>query len=198
MLHTIEWDWSGNLWLEPVCSNRRDILRIQSGTDRYWENSTNKFYHKNGLKIIDRVYDCVHVNVCVRYDSPMTGNSKPWVIYANVVWVLMRKHTLSQIVFNYLGYQCETLVDEPLHLSPLIYEHGCWGGIVIFQHNWKIHDDQENQYKGQYRQKKPLLTMKILSGSRISSMDAATTWRVRCLTAKVVGKWACLLRIYRK
>ena len=39
----------------------------------------------------------------------------------------------------------------------------------------KIHDDQENQYKGQYRQKKPLLTMKILSGSRISSMDAATT-----------------------
>ena len=50
------------------CSNRRGILRIQSGTDGYSENSPRNIDHENSPKNIDHVYDRVHVNGCVRYD----------------------------------------------------------------------------------------------------------------------------------
>ena len=83
-----------NVWDTIPCSNGiniQDILRIQSGTDRDWENSLNNIYCEDILNKIDRVDDCVCVNGCVRYDSPMTSNTKPLVRYANVVWGMMRK-----------------------------------------------------------------------------------------------------------
>ena len=59
------------------CSKSQGILSTQSGTDRDWENSLKKIYHENSPKNIDHVDDCVHVNGCVRYDSPMIRNPKP-------------------------------------------------------------------------------------------------------------------------
>ena len=60
-------------------------LRIQSGTDGDWENILKNIYCENSRNKIDRVDDCVCLNGCVRYDSPMTSNNKPLVRYANVV-----------------------------------------------------------------------------------------------------------------
>ena len=79
------------------CSNRQGILRIKSETDEDWVSSLKKIYHDNSPKNIDHVYDIVHVNGCVMYDSPMIVNLKPWVSYANVVRGVMRKQKLSHV-----------------------------------------------------------------------------------------------------
>ena len=59
------------------CSNRQGILRIELGTYGDWDNSPKKMYHENSPKNIYHFYDRVHVNGCVRYDSPITSNPKP-------------------------------------------------------------------------------------------------------------------------
>ena len=83
------------MWDMSQCSNgsnSQGILRIHSGTDRVWENIPEKFYYDNSPKTIDCVDDHVRMNVSVRYDSPMTGNPKYRVSYANVVRGVMRKN----------------------------------------------------------------------------------------------------------
>ena len=77
-----------NVWYMSPCSNKSNIqgiLRVQLGTDEDWENIPKNIHCDNSLQNIDRVYDCVHVNGCVRYDSSMTGNTKPRLIYDNIV-----------------------------------------------------------------------------------------------------------------
>ena len=77
-----------NGWDTILCSNcinKQGILRIQSGTDRYWDNSLKNIYCENSLNKTDCLYYRVCVNGCVRYDSPMTSNTKLLVRYANVV-----------------------------------------------------------------------------------------------------------------
>ena len=72
-----------NVWDTIPCSNcinRQGILRIYTGTDEYWDNNLKNIYCENSLNKIDRV----DVNSCVRYDSSMTSNPKPLVIYTNV------------------------------------------------------------------------------------------------------------------
>ena len=61
------------------------ILRIQSGADGVWENTLKNIYHDNIPKNVDHVYYCVCFNVRVSSDSPMTGNTKHRVRYANLV-----------------------------------------------------------------------------------------------------------------
>ena len=58
------------------CSNMQGILRIESRTFGDWDNSPKKIYHDNSPKNIDHVCDLIHVNGCVRYDSPITRNPK--------------------------------------------------------------------------------------------------------------------------
>ena len=77
-----------NVWDKIPCSNginRKGILRIQSMTDWDWDNSIKNIYCENSLNKTDRVDDCVCVNGCERYDSPMTSNPKHLVRYSNVV-----------------------------------------------------------------------------------------------------------------
>ena len=81
---------SNRLCMNPW-SNRQGIWRIQSGTYTDWYNSLKNIYHKNSLKNIDHVYDCVHVNGCVRYESPMIGNLRTWVSHTNAVWRVIKK-----------------------------------------------------------------------------------------------------------
>ena len=67
---------SNRLRMNPY-SNRKGILSIYSGNDGDWDNSPNKIYHGNIPNNINHVYDFVHVNGCVSYESQMTGNPKP-------------------------------------------------------------------------------------------------------------------------
>ena len=87
---------SNRLRMNPY-SNRQGILMIQSGNDGDWENSPKKIYHENSPNNIYHVYDWDHVNGFVRYESRMTGNTKPWISYANVVRGVMRKQKLSHV-----------------------------------------------------------------------------------------------------
>ena len=80
------------MWYMSPCSNRRGILRIQSGTDGVWENTPKNIYFDNSPKTVDIVDYHVCMNGSVRYDSTMTGNPKHQVISANVVRGVMRKH----------------------------------------------------------------------------------------------------------
>ena len=73
-------------------SNRQGILMIQSGTDGVWENNPKNIYCDNSPNTIDRVDYHVRVNGSVRYDSPMTGNPKHRVRYANLVRGVMIKY----------------------------------------------------------------------------------------------------------
>ena len=52
-------------------------------------------YHDNSPKKFDSVDDRVRVNGRTKYDSPITGNSKPHIRYDNLVWGVMRKQSLS-------------------------------------------------------------------------------------------------------
>ena len=82
------------MWYRSPCSNgsnRKGILRIQSGADRVWENIPKNIYHDNIPNTIDRVDDHVRVNGSVSYDSPMTSNPKHRVSFANIVRGMMRK-----------------------------------------------------------------------------------------------------------
>ena len=77
-----------NLWDMIPCSNGINMqvnLRIQSGTDGNWENSLNNIHCGNIPNKTDHLDYRVHVNGCVRYDFPMTINTKTRVSYANVV-----------------------------------------------------------------------------------------------------------------
>ena len=72
-------------------SNRRNILRIQLGTDGVWQNSLKNIYCDNVPNTIDRVDDHVRVNGSVRYELSMTGNTKHRVSYANLFRGVTRK-----------------------------------------------------------------------------------------------------------
>ena len=52
-------------------------------------------YHDNSPKNFDSEDDRVRVNGRTKYDSRIPGNSKPRVRYANLVWGVMRKQSLS-------------------------------------------------------------------------------------------------------
>ena len=59
-------------------------MQLQTGyikdtvrNDRDWENSQKKIYHENITNNINHVYDRVHVNSFVSYDSPITSNPNP-------------------------------------------------------------------------------------------------------------------------